>query len=135
MVGHFSLYTKMAILDILLEPVSDDDETLKRDFYEAMEVLSNRDRTELTEYIIDAYHIRLLLNKNKETKIYFKAYNTYDLWLQWDRFYDEYDAEFMRDIINNYEDENGDELNMGLLCDEIMDVFQTNDTLWFELYE
>lgn len=104
-------------------------------FYEVITELSTRDTSHKKEYILHAFNNRLLVNKDKNSKLYYEAYNKYDLWLQYDMFYEAYNYDDVVGFLYDMDDEEYKDCvkeQMYEIVKEYIIEFEENDTLWFK---
>ena len=101
-------------------------------FFRCMRMIEKEKNKKPTKYIIYACNNSLLINKNNKTKILFNANNKYDLWLKYNKFYDDYNYDYIRDIMCDIDDEN---ITILTVVKEFIKNFKENDTRWYSKFK
>ena len=69
-------------------------------------------------------------DNNNDSTIIYSANNKYDFWLQYDELYNDYNYEYIIDLISYIENENIP-LTMTYVVKNFINQFKENKTIWY----
>lgn len=108
-----------------LKDISEDE--FRKKFYKCIKIREKKTKKVIKKFIFKS---KYLINNNNETTIICSANNKYDFWLQYDEFYNDYNYDYIINLMSYIENENR-QLTMRHVVKNFIKQFKENNIIFY----